>query len=266
MTELIIPVLLLPGHLTPTIAHLPLLRSVQILLNESYAKAYGAYSKLYSKTFSRITDLDQIAAIVGETGFMVILVALARDSRSCKVVATGSVKSFGEGDIEKYAKWRHSVNGTQSLSQDEDQEPKYEFGAFGVSPGYQSSGLGARVLKEIEWLLLSRTFGLNLQQDLIGSTAFVDGLQIGNETGVLPLDGINIDALKKEYKGSKRSLVVGQGTKLPKLALLCIKNVGSEPYYIRRGFSSVWEGPVPVGMWGNKKECITVYMEKEVQQ
>jgi hypothetical protein len=118
------------------------------------------------------------------------------------------------------------------------------------------------VLKEIEWLLTGGNFGAKLHQIQLEGSHFVDAFQISDEKGAFHIHGYNIDVLKRLPQFAPTS---AQSAKLPKLVLLCIKDVGSEPYYIRRGFKSLWEGPVPVGMWGNKKECTTVYMEMELK-
>ncbi|KAJ5090553.1 hypothetical protein N7532_009237 [Penicillium argentinense] len=118
--------------------------------------------------------------IIGADGFTVALIRVLPDQttqarRLCEVVATGSVKDFGDGDVASYAKnlggreWANTRKTvevkdapvTRHLSKKESVS-KYEVTAFAVSPHCQSGGLGARVLDEIKWLLRDDAPGQDL--------------------------------------------------------------------------------------------------------
>ena len=49
-----------------------------------------------------------------------------------------------------------------------------------------------------------------------------------------------------------------------RIVLMAIREIGNEAYYQRRGYQSIGTGVLPVGTWGSKVECTSVFMEKEI--
>jgi hypothetical protein len=158
-----------------------------------------------------------------------------------KVLATGSVKIFGDGDIEQYASWSKNLSGSEWASKEpvrskiqapnedgrspsganesrlEERTPKFEVTAFAVSPDHQSLGLGARVLNEIEWLIASSPSGPSGPrfQALQGRThpaaeVLVKGLFVGDSDGsevagqpVARVDVTKFKEMMQEWPGQK---------------------------------------------------------------
>ena len=344
-------ILLLPPHLTlsDTPSNLPLLTALQSLLNVSYTKTCGAQPDIFTTPFLRIADPSQFADVIGAEGFTVVVVlavknAISGDERrgedvndkesegkdaieNIEVVAAGSVKAFGDGDITQYTQWSKNFGGKEweeaqrkktaaaseephhhrglppaAVVEQTDQrsekirrsEIKYEITAFGVSLTQQSRGLGARVLKDIEWLLGSKS------ESDTGTAIVPTRLNFAREvdaplfSGVLrngsgeQIHGIDLDKLKEIFNsdnhitdrtggysastpssasdlGLGESCMTGQQQLLSRnLVLICVRELGTEAYYHRRGYVSIWSGPVPVGMWDCKVECTMVYMEKRL--
>jgi hypothetical protein len=284
MAERILSVVLLPQHIKPIPLHLPFLRSIQTLLNESYTKTYCAHPEIFGTTHLRLADPAQLADIVGENGFTVVLVRVTtvganEETQIGEVVATGSVKDFGDGDVETYAQWSLNLSGSEwaagnvgrghdgkSAGKGQETVPKHEVTAFAVSPHCQAAGLGARVLKEIEWLVSYDGSGKRLYAKA-ESAPSIKGVEIRESETRHLLKGIDLDALKMQEKNNEMSNLSRQepGKEKPKLVLMGIRELGNEAYYQRRGFKSLWSGRVPVGMWDCKQECTMVYMEKDIQ-
>jgi hypothetical protein len=283
MVDPIIPVLLFPQHIKSTPSHLPLLRSIQVLLNESYSKTYCAHPELFGTTHLRLADPAQLVDIIGENGFTIVLLDVSNvgeyGKAEVEVIATGSVKDFGDGDVEEYSKWSQNLGGSEWAAKDRSRVSdnknivkekeairKYEVTAFAVSPNCQARGLGARVLKEIEWLVSSDSYGPRLRHALLDGVARVDGIELKDSDVESLLEGVDLNKLKE----FEQSIQVGETLRIeknmekPKLVLMGIKELGNEAYYQRRGFKSVWTGTLPVGMWDCKKECSLVYMEKDI--
>lgn len=244
-----------------------------------------------------------MADIIGDDGFTIALLLvkeLTEDGDELvEVVATGSAKNFGAGDVEKYAEWSKNVSGTQWAAESNErtsntevnvasqqttdngqEDMRLEITAFAVSPLHQGLGLGARVLSVIEWLV-SRFAPADLR--IMGRPGLIrianppafKGAALPSTTSHqgCPTIGIDVDILKLSLEeGSQTSPPVIEetsgagvyGEKLPKLVLMCIRELGNENYYKRRGYKSVWAGVVPVGMWDCLEECTMVYMEKEL--
>jgi hypothetical protein len=126
--------LLLPKHTTPTPPHFPLLKSLQSLLNAAYTATYCAHPDIFGTEHCRIADPSQLADIIGEAGFTIAILHLqdgaegqvggeygdAEGLSRAEVVATGSVKDFGDGEVESYAAWSGSVSGTQCAAGKEE--------------------------------------------------------------------------------------------------------------------------------------------------
>jgi hypothetical protein len=129
---------------------------------------YSAGPDIFGTTHLRLADPAQLADIIGTEGFTVILIQVSGkglEQPSCEVVATGSVKDFGDGDVELYAQWSDNLSASQWAANAQNQKSratskqsqksgqKLEVSTFAVSPHYQRSGLGSRVLNEIKWLV-----------------------------------------------------------------------------------------------------------------
>ena len=146
-------------------------------------------------------------------------------------------------------------------------EKRLEVGAFGVSPAYRSLGLGARILSEMEWLLDPNSS--RLQVALEKDAPLVRDLYVrGVDREVALVPGIDLEALRDRLLSTAGCQSVhitrqGDGAKARvKLVLMGVRELGNEGYYQRRGFKTVEERPLPVGMWESKTECTAVYMEK----
>jgi GNAT superfamily N-acetyltransferase len=275
--DTIVPILLLPEHVNPNSSSLPVLKAIQRVLNESYTVTYCAHPEICGTSHIRMADPAQLADIIGTEGFTIILVHVTtagtdQKEQFCRVVATGSAKDFGDGDVETYAQWTTNLSGTQWATKVGNQEhsratskqrkegvQKFEVTAFAVSPHYQASGLGARLLNEIKWLVAGR----RLQRISTVAVPMVDRLRLSGSARTFPLEGINLNRLKSvmiNAETSKSDQVVHDTTN-PKLVLMAIREMGKEVYFKKRGFRTVWSGTIPVGMWDCRKDCTMVYME-----
>ena len=152
-----------------------------------------------------------------------------------------------------------------------------EIAAFTVSPSHQGMGLGIRVLSEMEWLAIraggSGSSGIGGSSRLANAPAFEEACLPSTPSGPWSqIDGIDFVKLEQSYRqGSKgfdtlteAALHAGVYSKKLKLVLVGIRELGNEAYYERRGYTSVWAGVVPVGMWDRLEERTMVYMEKEL--
>lgn len=287
----IVPILLLPEHVKPVQSNIPVLRGIQKVLNESYTATYCAHPEIFGTSHVRMADPAQLMDIIGPEGFTLILVRVTspgtdQELQVCEVVATASVKDFGDGDIETYAQWSKNLggkhwaskvrsqeqSGTSEQSNEESKIPeksregvqKLEVTAFGVSPHHQAGGLGARLLNEIKWLVASK----RLQRTTPNTLPMAEGLGVSDGASTLPLDGIDLDRLKSWVTSTEADKLdhAVQETATPKLVLMAIRELGNEAYYQRRGFRTTWSGPVPVGMWDCRKACTMVYMEMDLEQ
>lgn len=260
-------VLLLPKHVTPTVSHLPLLTSLQTLLNAAYTKTYCAHPELFGATHLRLASPAQLGDVIGKTGFTIVLF---QDDR---LVATGSAKDFGDGDVDTYAQWSSNLSGTEWVDKDKREKQsrenaeenedkrvqKFEVTAFAVAPDAQGMGLGAKLLEEIEWLVKSNA--LYHARTLESSTLKDIKFSASDSTDV---DGIDLELLKQIEHDTKPVMFKNDDQKTPKLVLMGIRELGNEAYYRRRGFKSIWDGTVPVGMWDARQPCTMIHMEKEI--
>jgi hypothetical protein len=279
MTDDILPILLLPRHITPISEHLPLLREIQALLNKGYTKTYCANPEIFGTKHIRIADPAQLADIVGESGFTVILVRLVasdeteQNTRLCEVVATGSVKDFGDGDVESYLEWSQNLSGAEWAAknagnvaergpQKKKTVQKYEVCAFSVSPDIQRGGLGVRVLNEIEWLVSNPKALMKVAQDH-HQVSSLEGLAVQDTTGLHNFEAVDLNHLKAMEVDSQHG-ELDQAPKKPELVLMAFRELGNEDYYLKRGFKTLWTSVVPVGMWDSRKECTIVYMKKDI--
>ncbi|KAG9508268.1 hypothetical protein J7337_001832 [Fusarium musae] len=192
--QAVIPILLLPKHVTPTPFNLPLLKAIQKVLNDSYTATYCAYPEIFGTSHLRMADPAQLADIIGADGFTIVLVRVTSDGADqqpqlCEVLATGSVKDFGEGDVETYAQWSKNRSGSEWESQVEnrghsggttgrraEEVQKFEVTAFAVSPHCQAAGLGAQVLSEIKWLVSSDSNGPRVRNITADNEVLIRGL------------------------------------------------------------------------------------------
>lgn len=278
MDDQIIPLLLLPQHLTPTPSRLPFLKAIQVLLNQGYEKSHCAQSEIFGTSYVRLEDPEKVEGIIDESGFTVVLLRVlwagVDGSKVVELVATGSAKTW-TGQIESYARWIKDPNGTewlpitaaksgvQNLGGKSD-AVKYELTALSVSPRAQAGGLGARVLKELEWLVsqyLPRTASHRIAAS---QTPTLEGVAVQNGLDECVIEGIDLRKLREQATDQwERINGLPKELQQHELVLICIRELGSEAYYQRRGYKSLWSGTVPVGLWGCKKECTMVYMEKD---
>lgn len=275
-------ILLLPEHVVASPANLPLLKDTQTVLNEAYKKTYCARSDIFGDDHVRLADPAQFADLVKGDGFMVVVLRIEPTSaggggglRTAQVVATGSVKDFGDGDLESYAEWSENVGGAEwkekrdradVKSADEADGKaavakgaavnKFELVGFAVSPRVQAKGLGVRILEDVAWLTRVYRPGKGLRHiiDAAGA-AGIEGVEIG---GSMSVQGFDLQKLRDAAPQMQM-----EEARPPTLVLMVIRELGTEAYYERRGFRTKWTGTVPVGMWACLKPCTMVYMERE---
>ncbi|CAD6578704.1 MAG: hypothetical protein ASARMPRED_008810 [Alectoria sarmentosa] len=231
----------------------------------------------------------------------------AREGEVVELVATGSVNAVDDEDIRKYAQWAprakrvaqerdfesnsistasEKLNGKLQALYRERQNPPlmHELRAFAVSPGHQGFGLGAHVLKKIEWLLGSDgaevvDFARGVETPFSLGEGLSSSFRLENG-GLVP--GIDFDEVKILFGQRKIVDVAASGAKRlendtvngversssqfsrRKLVLVAIRELGNEGYYQRRGYKSLGTGILPLGIWGSRAECTTVYMEKNI--
>ena len=231
-----------------------------------------------------MVDPAQLADIIGADGFTIVLVCVTSDGADqqpqlCEVLATGSVKDFGEGEVETYAQWSKNRSGSEWETQVEnrghsggttkqraEEVQKFEVTACAVSPHCQAAGLGAQMLREIKWLVASDANSPRLRNITAKNTALIHGLGLSGSATTILLQGIDLNQQKDIMAGVKIRTPEEKihDTAKSKLVLMAIRELGNEAYYQRRGFSTAWSGTVPVGMWDCRKECTMVYMEMDV--
>ena len=168
----------------------PLLTTLQSLLNVSYTAIYCTRPDIFGTSHLRLADPADFADFIRADGFTIAIFPVKNiayqsspesSSRECEVVelvATGSVNAvYDDDDFRKHAQWAapraeraaherdfesnsistasESLNEKLQALYHERQNPPLvqEFRAFAVSPAHQGFGLGAHVLKVIEWLV-----------------------------------------------------------------------------------------------------------------
>jgi len=257
-------ILLLHRHLTPTPAHQPLLQAIQKVLNESYRKSHSARADIFGTSFTRLPDPAHFANSIGGYGFTIALCRAPNKDEHLDIMATGSARRFKHPEAETYEQWMTALSAGTADSADldggevatgdiDDTESvstlKYEVTAFAVSPDAQARGLGARVLRELEWLVKRIPSRGNLRQWLGDTmpTVAVEGALLG----------FDLDKILSQHND-----IAQQAGSAPQLVLFGIQELGTEAYYQRRGFHTVWTGAVPAGTWYSLNECTAVYMEK----
>ncbi|KAJ1715912.1 hypothetical protein NYO67_1928 [Aspergillus flavus] len=210
-----------------------------------------------------MADPAQLADIIGADDFTIVLVRVTSDGADqqpqlCEVLATGSVKDFGEGEVETYTQWSKNRSGKEVQ--------KFEVTAFAVSLHCQAAGVGAQVLREIKWFVASDANGPRLRNITAKNAALIHGLGLSGSATTIPLQGIDLNRQKDIMAGVKIRTPEEEihDTAKSKLVLMAIRELGNEAYYQRRGFSTAWSGTVPVGMWDCRKECTMGYMEMDV--
>lgn len=263
------------------------------MLNESYTKTYCAHPEFFGTEHVRLAEPAQLGDIIGADGFTIVLAQVTPNEdgkpQVQEIVATGSIKDFGDGDIESYAKWSKNRGGKEwaakrgkaerdgvhaeaainrvEVEKEEEKATtkKLELTAFAVSVNSQARGLGASVIEEVEWLLVNRHVWTEAGERCSQGLPVIHD---PDSMGTVDMKGINVDLLKRSDKAARPDNADGGTPRSvkPKLVLMGIRELGNEAYYQRRGFKSVWSGTVPVGMWDCKKECTMVYMEKEIKE
>src|SRR6266536_5911435 len=108
----LISLLLFQPQLLVSPSTLPFLKGIQDLLNTSYTATYCAHSELFGTSHLRVADPAQLADIIGDDGFTVVVLLVNEEDGYTEIVATGSVKNFGDGDVESYAQWSKNLSGT----------------------------------------------------------------------------------------------------------------------------------------------------------
>jgi len=181
------------------------------------------------------------------------------------VLATGSVKNQEEGDVETYAQWsknrgsnewktgqlqcRESSGEVTPKWMSAEEMQKSQVTAFVMSPHCQAAGSGARVLREIKWLVAGdANGGPRLRSITAKNAALICGLTLSDSGTTIKPQGTDLNRQK--------DIVTGVHTRTPeekihdpaksRSVLMAIRGQGKETYYQKRGFSTAWSGAVPV--------------------
>jgi GNAT superfamily N-acetyltransferase len=225
--------------------------------------------------------LSQIADIIGPDGFTVTLILNKQGEEipeSFEIVATASVKNFGDGDIKEYFQWTKNIGGKQwadmsgTIRKEQGRigpsartSTKLEIAALGVHPDYQKLGLGAKVMKEIEWLLTNFAPGSTTYDGgfeglicLPKDGPLLEGVCLKQGQESMKVVGIDLDALRQQASTENRGRVSRT------VVLTCVRELGNEVYYEKRGYKTLHTVIVPVGMWDARQECTMAYMEKQL--
>jgi GNAT superfamily N-acetyltransferase len=273
--------LLLPHHIKPTPSNSLLLTQLKNVLNLSYTATYCAKPALFGTDHVRIADSSQIADIIGPDGFTVALIMEKRGEEvpdNFEIVATASVKNFGEGDIREYFKWTKNIGGKQwaaksgttgkeqgQINPSPTTSAKPEISALGVHPDYQKLGLGVKIMEEIEWLLTNFAPGGTTNDGgfeglicLPKRAPLLEGVCLKQDQESMKAVGIDLDALRQQNPSENKGKVSRT------VVLTCVRELGNEVYYKKRGYETLHTGVVPVGMWDAKQECTMAYMEKQL--
>jgi GNAT superfamily N-acetyltransferase len=273
--------LLLPCQIKPTPSNSLLLTQLKNILNRSYTATYCAQPAIFGTNHVRIADSSQIADIIGPDGFTIALIMNKQGAEileNFEIVATASVKNFGDGDIKEYFKWTKNIGGRQWADKSgtirEEQgrigpsattSAKPEIAALGVHPDYQKLGLGVKMMKEIEWLLTNFAPGGATNEGgfeglicLPKDAPLLEGVYLKQDRESMRTVGIDLDALRQQTStknggGVSRTVV-----------LTCVRELGNEVYYEKRGYKTLHTAAVPVGMWDARQECTMAYMEKQL--
>jgi GNAT superfamily N-acetyltransferase len=257
------------------------LTQLKNILNLSYTATYCAQPAIFGTSHVRIADVSQISDIIGPDGFTVALIMNKQgeeNPESFEVVATASVKNFGDGDIKEYFKWTKNIGGKQwadkegmagreqkQISPSPTISQKPEIAALGVHPDYQKLGLGAKVVAEIEWLLTNFAPGGTTYHGgfeglicLPKDAPLLEGVYLKQDLESAKATGIDLDALRRQTTTENKG-------KVSRTAVLtCVRELGNEVYYKKRGYTTIHTATVPIGMWDAKQECTMAYMEKQL--
>lgn len=235
-------------------------------------------------------DIEGDAAMEGE---VVELVATGsvnavddEDIRKHAQWAPRAKRAAQERDLESNSLSTASEELNQKLQAlyHERQNPPliHELCAFAVSPAHQGLELGAHVLEAIEWLLSSDgaevlDFARGVDASFYPREDLLSSFQIERGGRV---HGIDLDKVETLFDQRRSANVAVSGAKRlendavdgversasqlsrRKLVLVAIRELGNEEYYQRRGYKSLGTGTLPLGTWGSRAECTTVYMEK----
>lgn len=235
----------------------------------------------------------------------------ARKSGVMEIVATCSVKAVDDEYIRKHPQWvphtgraaqekkgrniadSYSISAAskeldeklQALYHQRQNPPRvHELCAFAVSPAHQGLGLGASILRTVEWLLGSDGVGVldvarGIDMPFISGEVLLSSVQIEKGAKVY---GIDLDEVKNVFgQGRDANVTASEGKILEKeaangvetslsqcghrkLVLYAIRELGNEGYYQRRGYRSISIGTLPLGTWGSFAECTMVCMEKSI--
>lgn len=112
---------------------------------------------------------------------------------------------------------------------------------------------------------------------LVGDEEALEGARRGVGPGLEELDlsvggsvrGFDVDEMREamiaKSKEKRAEREIGNGrSRRRRIVLGAVREVGNEGYYLRRGYSRIGIGVLPVGSWGSKVECTSVFMEKEI--
>lgn len=177
----------------------------------------------------------------------------AREREREEVEDAGREGEDGRGEDDGEKEVGAIVLGSEAGA---EQVKKFEITGFGVAVGEGKRGLGARVLALIEEVVERGWYGDWLEEKVGKGEFVVEDVRIGGAR----VEGV--DLRKLEGIGSNDGGKPGQVVKRPDVVLMCVRELGTEAYYAKRGYKSVADGTISTGMWGCKKDCTWVYMEK----
>lgn len=247
----IIPILLLPKHMQPGLATVPLLSQLQNVLNAAYAKSYDCHPDIMKTPYIRLHNAADLPTQLGPFAFTVVLLARTDLRRNYEIIATASAKKFNQG-------LRQHLTAIEEPGWTPDEADRYELSALAVAPKMQVSGMGVRAISELERLI-------NPKNGIFETVLSEDAPLLKD----VRLEGADNDLVGIDLR-SLRPVKTTPNLKLPplsrdKFVLMTIRETGPEGYYHKRGFVTKWSGRIPAGLWGTKQSCTMVYMEKSLE-
>lgn len=241
------------------------LQPLQTLLNIAYSKTYCSIPEIFGTSHSRLNKPDDILETLGELGFLILLLTRNDATEPYHLVATGSVKKF-DRRVDVFA--QTSEDGIWKPKDLQHDKLFYELTAFAVSPDAQARGLGVKILHDIEWLL-SSSDNTGSRLEAARSILPLNRVSIRDGEEVTTLAGIDVQQVRKWSATSGDYINASLSHAKPdidrsKLTLMVVRELGTEAYYQRRGFKSIWSGKIAPNTWKNHAECTGVYMEKQL--
>ena len=224
--------LLFPRHLSPTPDTIPLLKSLQTLLNLSFTHGYcSKCPEICGASVTRLADPTKFKDFIREDGFTIALFTNIDGDNGglnteivAELVATVSVrvideevarmysqwagwgwaaKSSGAGIVENYtdmsSRQAEILQKFQMRIQEwKNQPPVYEACVQAASPKYQGSRLGARVVGLCQWLVGDE--GMEMLKFARSAGKSGSGVEASLSTAEGTVRGIDVDELRRVFE------------------------------------------------------------------